>query len=186
MVDVLVDTSSPGDPRFRIPPHILAIRYGEVVDYLLRWAIVPRLFPRGTDQELPYVGTYVDLLRALVGGQRCLLDEGDDGASCCDAFTAELRATDPALPEETLRAGCERLVSLGADLWEKRVLGLDPSSGATFVIGTPDLDTFPLIDIDGDEVIDGFATPDEPASWQLQLGLAGQTVTVEGSFYGVR
>ena len=170
------------------------MRYGALLDFLMRRLVLPRLAGGEPPHGLPLVDTWRELFAVLLAGRDCLVSEAAGGPSCCDAFVEILSGEDPRPDTSVVRAGCEALVTTGATFPERLLLDLDPPPGEpgaaeAFRIGTPPGAPCRALDQDGDPRVDALGTPGEPCTWTATLRLEAPEpleASLEANFVGQR
>lgn len=194
-VNIALEGENEPHTLLTVPPHALNIRYGALLNYIIKNVVIPRLAGDGED-GLPRVDTYEELIKSLLAGRQCLQDEVDGGDTCCYTFAQSL-VSDPAAAELTVNlveTACDALIDQGVDLLEAQLLGLDfetgdPDADNAFVIGTPDGMPCVLYDANDDLLIDALGRAGAPCQWEVTLRLNigdGLDTTIDGTFTGSR
>ncbi|GEM_PF-1174134 len=166
-----------------ITPYSINFKTGLFLTMCIEKMVLPLVAGDGS-QGLPVVDSYAEFVKVVMGGGACLVAD-----NCCEAFVdAVVTKTDPAL-EPMLSAGCTALLQLAPAYFEYLLAGMDPSSGDGPVLATAEGKPCQLHDTNGDHVVDHFGLA-EPASerctWIVTLNVAGQLVSFETQFWGVR
>ena len=178
-----------------IDEHPVNIRYGALLDYLFRKVILPRLAGGEPPDGLPVVDEYEELLKVILAGRECLLDEASpDGDTCCHAFAQRLVDEGGEVAANVAENACEVLINFGAQYLENLLLGLDfetgqPGADNAFVIGTPAGTPCVTFDHDNDRKTDSLGKADAKCSWLTTLHLdinGGTEITIDADFVGTR
>lgn len=176
-----------------IDPHALNIRYGALINYIIKNVLIPRLAGDGSD-GYPRVDTYEELLKVLLAGKECLLDETTGGPACCQTFAEDLVSQVGDIAVTVVRSACDALIPVGSAYFESLLVDLDfdtgdPNAANAFVIGTADGSPCTLVDANDDLYVDALGTATAPCRWDavLRLNIGGGTeIHVDGTFTGSR
>ncbi len=166
-----------------IDPHPVQVSYGALVNYLLKNEILPRLAGGIPPDGLPIVDDYAKLIKMLLAGRQCLLDEVTGGPTCCyqfvDRVMGEISFIDPGF----LAAACDALVSFGALYLESLLIEIQ---GDFFQIGTPDDVPCVMYDNNNNMQVDALGRADAPCSWLLEVPFVGNSTFIDATFTGTR
>jgi len=185
----------------RLPPysllqidhHPVNIRYGALINYIFLNIVLPRLAGDGSD-GFPRIDTWDKLMKSLLGGKQCLLDEVRGGPTCCQTFANNLVSQAGGVTVDLVSSACDALTDAGAQYIENLLTGLDfatgsPDAANAFLVGTPEDDPCRITDVDGDRTIDALGRADAPCHWDaiIRLNLfGGVEVHVDATFVGSR
>jgi len=179
-----VSYSATDENLLTIDPHGLDIKYGALLNYLIKNELLPRIAGDGSD-GLPKVDTYEELLKSLLAGKQCLVDEADPtkDLTCCIAFADSISGSTTGVTNEVTKAACEVAVPLVAQELENLLLGLDAETGEAFTLSTKT--PCSCFDIDDNMTIDNWGKKDAPCQWKTELTISGSQLTVDNAFLAV-
>ncbi|MEC8023129.1 MAG: hypothetical protein VX223_04295, partial [Myxococcota bacterium] len=179
-----VSYSAADDNLLTIDPHGLDIKYGALLNYLIKNELLPRIAGDGSD-GFPKVDTYEELLKSLLAGKQCLVVENDPtkDETCCDSFADSLSGQTEGLTNDVAKTTCDVALPLVAQELEKRLIGLDADTGEAFTLSTkaPCM----CFDIDDNMTIDNWGKNDVPCQWKTDVTLGGSQITVDNAFLAV-
>jgi hypothetical protein len=94
--------------------------------------VLPRLAGGEPPDGLPRGDTYEELVKSIMAGRECLLDELTGGRRCCQTFASNiLGQTNIPMAESLVTAACDAVVQFGSGYFENLLLGLDLRTGGT-------------------------------------------------------
>jgi len=175
-----------------IEEHPLNIQYGALLNFIIKKIVLPRLAGGEPPDGLPVVDEYDELIKSILAGRECLEDELTGGFTCCETFAQNiLQDTDIPMAESLITAACEALVDFGSQYIENLLVGLDLSTGETFVIGTMPGAPCRMYDGNDDLVIDAFGRAGDATAchWQARVSLnigGGTELLFDAKFWGCR
>jgi hypothetical protein len=179
-----VSYSAADENLLTIDPHSLNIKYGALLNYLIKNELLPRIAGDGSD-GLPKIDTYEELLKTLLAGKQCLVDETDPtkDQTCCTAFADSLSNSTTGLTNDVAKAACEVALPLVAQELEQLLLGLDADTSEAFIISTkaPCM----CFDIDDNMTIDNWGKKEAPCQWKTDVTIGSSQVTVDNAFLAV-
>jgi hypothetical protein len=178
-----------------IEEHPLSIKYGALINFIIKEIVLPRLAGGEPPDGLPRVDTYEELIKSIMAGRECLLDELTGGRRCCQTFASNiLGQTNIPMAESLVTAACDAVVQFGSGYFENLLLGLDlqtgdPEAANAFVIGTMPGAPCRMYDADNNLQIDALGRADKPCQWQVRIRVnlfGGTDIYVDANFWGCR
>lgn len=175
--------------------HPLNVRYGALINQIIKRLVLPRLAGGEPPDGLPPVDDYEKLIKSILAGRECLDDERFGGPLCCETFADNiLGATNIPMAQSLVISACGALVDFGSQYIENLLLGLDlqtgdPNADNAFLIGTMPDAPCKLYDVNNDLEIDNLGRSDRPCAWQATIRVAlfgGLDVYIDANFWGSR
>lgn len=194
-VNTAQEGTNPPWSLLTIEEHPLTIKYGALLNWIIKEIVLPRLAGGEPPDGLPRVDDYEKLIKSIMAGRECLLDELQGGPQCCETFAENiLGETDIPMAESLVKAACDAVVQFGAGYIENLLVGLDlqtgdPEADNAFVIGTMPDAACRMYDADQNLEIDALGRADKPCQWQVRVRvnlLGGQDIFIDADFWGCR
>ncbi len=158
------------DNFLHVDEHPLDIKYGALLNYIIKNEILPRI--AGDGSEGVKVDTYDEFVKSLLGGYECLTWEIDPSVdqTCCGQFGANIESGTTGLVGDIAKAACEAGVPVLAEELEKQLTNLDVSSeDGGFTLKTKvGCQTY---DHDANQSIDTWGSLEVPCHWDTKLGI---------------
>ena len=177
-----------------IDEHPLNIKYGALINYIIKHIVLPRLAGGEPPDGLPVVDSYEELIKVILAGRECLVAEASGGITCCKAFAENLVSQAGTVTVGLVDGACTALVGTGASYIENLLVGLDfetgdPNAANAFLLATPPGEPCELHDVNEDLQIDALGLAGKPCKWltTIRFNLFGGTeVFVDADFVGSR
>jgi len=194
-VNTLQEGTNPPWSLLTIEEHPLTIKYGALINFVIKEIVLPRLAGGEPPDGLPRVDTYEELIKSIMAGRECLYEELTGGNTCCQNFANNiLGQTDIRMAEGLVTAACDAVVQFGSGYIENLLLGLDlqtgdPEAANAFVIGTMPGAPCRMYDADENLEIDAFGRADRPCQWQVRIRVnlfGGTDIYIDADFWGCR
>lgn len=178
------------DDTIKIGKHALDVKWGALVNFIIEKQLLPLITYDPKDPSAPTIDSYEKLLKYLLGGsKKCLIKD-----TCCADFVAGITSQTSGLANSLLTAACNAGTTLGPAFLEGYLNSLDTASGnvATgqgLILGAPKC---PILDPDGDNVVDDLGSPDlssttNQCQWDMTLGIGGGTPkAISARFFAIR
>ena len=172
------------DNLLTIDAHSLDIKYGALLNYLIKNELLPRIAGDGSD-GFPKIDTYEEFLKSLLAGKQCLVNENDPtkDETCCDAFAEALTNGNTGITSDVTKTACVVALPLVAQELEQLLLGLDAETGDAFTLSTKE--PCMCFDVDDNMTIDNWGKNDAPCQWKTDITIGSSQVTVDNEFLAV-
>ena len=178
------------DGTIKFGKHALNVKWGALMNFIIEKQLLPMLTYDAADPSAPTIDSYEKLLKFLLAGnKKCLIKD-----TCCADFVAGLTSQGAGLANTLLTGACNAATTLGPAFLEGYLKSLDavtgnPATGQGLILGT---DSCPILDPNGDNVVDNLGSPDTSSTtnqcqWNMTLGIGGGTPkAISARFFAIR